>query len=321
MGDRMRRRGKRPRRQTRTRWLLVAVMTLLGGVAGYLATGQLEPVYQATTTLMVGDLTTSADIKASDMDTSLSLSNAYATLMRSETVLGPVVRDLGLSTSWNELRNRVHVSPNVGGVPTIRVTVFDTTPRSALTIVRAVATQTVDLSPSAAGVESESVAFAAIQADELKAAIQRAQSDLNELEAELTSTTTAGGRAAAQSRIVEQTNLIADLQTNYLAFAQTVAAHRPSNHVEVLEPAFVAQTPLRPHRTVNAGLGAGIGMLLGLAIAVRPRRAHPDVADAASRDTANGKVREGSQGAPDLPPRPGEDEVDPWLRELAERDD
>jgi capsular polysaccharide biosynthesis protein len=303
------------------RWLLVGVLTVLGGVAGYAATADLPPVYQATTTLIVGDLISSPDIHAADIDTSLTLSNAYGTLIRSETVLSPVIDDLGLHTSWTELRNRVHVSANVGGVPLITVTVSAETPRSALAIVRAVATQTVALAPSGTGGEDAGLGFGLTQVDELKGAIVKAERRLHQLEAERDATTSVGGRAALESRINEQTRLITDLQANYATFAQTMAANRPSNHVGVLETASVTPSPLRPHRTINSGLGAGIGLLIGVAITVRPRRSRMDVVGTMRAPSRGGGGRALSAESPPLPPEPGERVLDPWVRELAREED
>jgi capsular polysaccharide biosynthesis protein len=295
--------------------ILTVVLVIAGGVTGYLVTGELEPVYQATTTLMVGDLTSDAEVSAADIDTSLSLATAYATLMRSATVLSPVIAQLRLPTTWTALRDHVHVTPDNGGVPTIELTVFQPSPRSALTIARAVAAQTVALAPGDLGVAATGADFAASQAEELKTSIQQTQARLHHLERLAASTASPTERASIDARIAQQTNALSNLQTNYLAFAQTVSAERSSNQVSILEPAAVTKVPLRPHRTINAGLGAGIGLLLGVALTVRPPRRRVDEVDDGDRPVDGEAVVE-RRRTPSLPPGPGERQLDPWIREL-----
>jgi capsular polysaccharide biosynthesis protein len=311
MGLRMTRADRRRRRAVVGR-ILTVILVIAGGVAGYLVTGELQPAYQATTTLMVGDLTSDAEVSAADIDTSLSLATAYATLIRSATVLSPVITQLQLPTTWSVLRNQVHVTPDNGGVPTITVEVIDPNPRAALAIARAVAAQTVALAPGDAGIEASGTEFASEQADRLETAIRQAQTRLRTLERQARATASPGQRASIDAQITQQTNALSNLQANYLAFTQTVTATRSSNKVSVLEPAAVTKVPLRPHRTVNAGLGAGIGLLLGVALTVRPPRRRVD----GDERTADGDGVAERRRAPSLPPRPGERQLDPWIREL-----
>ncbi len=120
-------------RRITVRWtLLIVACTLMGALAGGLASRDIAPTYAANTSVLVGSLERS-DL-GSEFPTSAMVTAIYARLIRSGAVLDPVIANLGLATDTQELRDRVHVDVAPNEVPIITVTVYARSWAEALAI-------------------------------------------------------------------------------------------------------------------------------------------------------------------------------------------
>ena len=92
-------------------WWLVALMTVVAGATGYFYSTSQPPVYQASSTIIVGQSIQSTDLSSADILTSERLGRTYAEIALQPVVLQAVVERLSLQDSWQSLRSRVSLSP------------------------------------------------------------------------------------------------------------------------------------------------------------------------------------------------------------------
>jgi uncharacterized protein involved in exopolysaccharide biosynthesis len=289
-------------------WLLVPLLAAMGGATAYLGSGEIESVYQATTTLLVGDVTEAPNLTKSDIEASDSLAETYGRLLRSQPVLGSVTQELGLQMPWEELKDRVHVDLGANEIPLIIISVSASSPAEARTIAAAIADRIVAISPSGTGRsdEDDSHAFASRQARELERTIGREEQRISRLETALAAASTPQERGRIQSEIREHVDLVIDLQGNYTSLVQLASAGGSPNSLQVLQPAQAGTAPIRPDVEVITALGAALGALAGIAIAygLRVRRGH---------GIRHVIYQTGDGAIPVVA-------LDPWVRELTDPD-
>jgi capsular polysaccharide biosynthesis protein len=92
-------------------WWLAALMTVAVGAAGYFYSSNEQPVYRATTTIIVGQSIQASDPTTADLLLSERLARTYSDIARRQPILQGVVDGLKLQDSWQGLRGRVKVSP------------------------------------------------------------------------------------------------------------------------------------------------------------------------------------------------------------------
>lgn len=137
----------------RKRWLVIALLALLGGAAGYASTARDTPLYRSTSTVY---LTTSRGDSISELSQganyTANLMQTYARMVTEPVVLEPVIERLGLSMSPRTLGRLVTAQAPLN-LYLIDVSVTNSDPAQAAAIANAIAVQlssTVrDLSPTA----------------------------------------------------------------------------------------------------------------------------------------------------------------------------
>lgn len=248
------------------RWLLLVLGAAIGGLVGYTLSQTQQPVYEATTTLIVGRMTTDTNVERADILLSEQLVPTYANLVRRRPVLENVVTQLQLPESWLALKERVRVRP-IEGTQLFEINVTASSSAQAVAIADAIAYQIVLLSPaSARTIADESTkAFINRRLENLQKYIDAGQQQLDELEAEQAAMI--GVLPAVREELREtiqtlQAN-ITDWDNSYsrlLAFTREAQA---SNQLVIIEMATANPFPLRP-RTELVTL---VALILGLGLA------------------------------------------------------
>ncbi|WP_328666620.1 polysaccharide biosynthesis tyrosine autokinase [Streptomyces sp. NBC_00322] len=127
------------------RWHVIALVTVLGTVAGVLASVLVTPEYRATTTLFVS---LQADTNTSQLNEGNSFAQArvqsYADVAESPAVTGPVVKSLGLTMTSAQLADRIEAEAPLNTV-LVRLTVTDTDAARAALISNSVARRFADV--------------------------------------------------------------------------------------------------------------------------------------------------------------------------------
>ena len=93
---------------TLRRWWLVVPLTLFAAGVAFAVSLSITPVYRASTSVLVGGGLDDTSVSADDIDVSEHLTLTYADMVGRQPVLQGVVDSLGLRTTWQQLRTRVH---------------------------------------------------------------------------------------------------------------------------------------------------------------------------------------------------------------------
>jgi capsular polysaccharide biosynthesis protein len=249
-------------RSRRTRIAAIAIaIVLAGAAAGALATRAIAPTYAATTTVLVGSLDRASI--ANDFDVSTGVAGLYGNLIRSEAVLGPVIRRLGLPTDPEELRDRVHVDLDPNGIPIIAITTYADSPAEAVAIAQGITDRMTELGgPGLAQSPSASTTSAA---NDLEAAIRSAERRLARLERRA-KTAPPKAQVRLERGIESQSTLLMTLQDDFRR--STEAPRGGANQLQILRSAEAKGGEIRPRVAIDAALGAATAVLAAAAVAL-----------------------------------------------------
>lgn len=246
------------------RWWVVALFALLFGALGYVISSRQTPVYQATTSLLVGRSIQSADVSRFDLQTSQQLAETYADLARRQPVLQRTIDELGLDTSWGQLRSRVRAGVS-GNTQLLEIRVEADSPEEAVVIADEVARQLILLSPTGAETEQqqEAQAFANQRVVELRQKIEDGQQQLEGMEAELLAASPTKDVSQLNDRITALEALISRWESSYLELLSLSDASGKANNLAVLEPAQASSKPVRPKPKLSIIIATLVGAVLG----------------------------------------------------------
>jgi len=123
----------------RKRWLIVIALPIIAAlVSGIISFFVIQPVYQASTTLIVGKKAEAGQVASQMLDNSvlqanLQLAKTYATIAQSRTVEQNVIKDLNLSLTVAQLDSLISINP-VKTTEILEIQVTNTDPELAATI-------------------------------------------------------------------------------------------------------------------------------------------------------------------------------------------
>ena len=123
----------------RKRWVLVVVLPLIAALtSGIISFYIIKPVYQASTTLIVGKKAVDGVAAAQMLDNNVLLANqqlakTYATIAQSRTVEQNVIKALNLSMTVEELNGLITINP-VKTTEILEIQVTNTDPAIATSI-------------------------------------------------------------------------------------------------------------------------------------------------------------------------------------------
>ncbi len=247
-------------------WWLIALCAILAAGASFVVNRSTPPVYQASTTLMVGQIIQDPNPNTQDMSTSERLAQTYAEIARRQPILQATVKALGLDTSWEELRERVSVNL-VRNTQLIEIRVMDTDPQRAKVTADEIARQLILQSPTQQDKEREGHRqFVTAQLADLQAKIEAGQAEIAELEKSLAVAFNAEQMQNIRAQITALQNQVNIWQANYaslLSFLQEGV----TNYISVVEPATVPMVPISPRTRTNILMAAMVGIMLGAGFA------------------------------------------------------
>lgn len=251
------------------KWLwLIVVVTLVAGGASYYTTNQLPRLYQSTATIMIGQSFQKNNPSAGDIATGSLLADTYIQLVGTSAVLRGVIQELGLenSVAVSDLRATVSASA-VEHTQFIQIRATSSDPKRAARIANAVADQLILLGPASSNNDLEKQRdFIRGQIQDLEGKIQKAETDIADLEESLKNTTSVREVSDKRAEIDRLRGQIAQYQQNYTQF---VSYLEPSsqNTLSVLESAEPPLAPFAPNLILNVVLAAVVGLLLATAVA------------------------------------------------------
>lgn len=242
------------------RWSwFIALFTLLAGMAAYVVSQQITPIYEASTTLLVRQASANGSSDLNALRASESLATSYAALLVKRPVLNSVIANLKLKTDSVELAKRVKVDP-VQNTQLIVLTIQDSNPQHAADIANEITqvfiqqNREVQASPFEASKES-----LLQQLDQIQTQIDGVQNNINAL-----------GIPGSPEQLAEQSQLqalLAQYQSSYSTVFKSLADVRlaeaqSSDNIFIVEPAIATETPVQPMIRLNILLASIIGAML-----------------------------------------------------------
>jgi len=119
-------------------WLLLLLLVLAVTTSGVVSFFILTPVYEASTTLLVGKTTEGAQIIYQDIQLNRQLVKTYGEIAKSSTVANDIISQLNLRLTTVQLKEKIDVR-QVGDTEIISISVRDESPEHAAFLANGVA--------------------------------------------------------------------------------------------------------------------------------------------------------------------------------------
>jgi succinoglycan biosynthesis transport protein ExoP len=249
-------------------WWLFLLCTVLGAATSFAVSQSTIPIYQSTTTLMVGQSLQMADPSTSDFATSEKLALTYSEIARRQPVLQATVETLNLPFGWQQLRDNVGVRI-VQGTQLIEISIKDTVPERAQATADELARQLIRQSPTSPenATSAQYKEFVQRQLGDLQSKIDEAGARLVELEQDLTTAFSGEEAQKIQDQMTTLQSQIDTWQSNYAQLLGFLGQASP-NYLSVVEPAQFPKGPIQPRTSQNVLLAAVVGLVIAGGVAI-----------------------------------------------------
>jgi capsular exopolysaccharide synthesis family protein len=242
-------------------WLLLACVTVSIGV-GYVTTLWTPRVYQATTTLMIGEAVHQANPEARDIYLSQQLAKTYARIVQRQPLLDSAAQALGLDYTPAIDAVSAHLIANT---QLLEISVRDTVPEHAQALADEIARQLILQSPTGREA-SQHEAFIQQRLSGLEATIRQTEENIAEEQARLEAAS--GARAIQQHKdnIVALERRLTSYEASYAALLTSTQGE--PNYIIVVEPATLPTRPVKLNLVtlLLSATAAGLGLALGIAV-------------------------------------------------------
>jgi capsular exopolysaccharide synthesis family protein len=247
-------------------WLFLISMLLATGVS-FVASQSTTPIYQSTTTVMVGQSLKSTDPSTSDFLTSEKLAQTYSEIARRQPVLQATIEALNLPFTWQQLKGNVSVRL-VQGTQLLEISVKDTLPSRAQAIADELALQLIRQSPTSAEnvTTAQYTEFVQRQLGDLQIKIDEGEARLASLERDLGTALSSEEAGKIQDQAATLQAQINTWQSNYAQLLDYLGQTSP-NYLSVVEPAQLPQSPIQPKTRQNVLLAAIVGLMIAGGVA------------------------------------------------------
>jgi len=245
------------------RWLwLILLATGIAAGTSYFATRQMPRVYQASTTLVVGQSLQNPNPNTELLNISQQLAQTYAQIATTDPFLQNALDDLRIPTTTDRLREQVNAR-NIPGTALIEIRVVDTDPLRAQALANELGRQLVLYSPAAKEQNDPQREFVQNQVDEIQRNIEQAQLKIKGLQSSIKLSYDSAIITDTQNQIDTLQTRISGWQQSYAGFLNYLAPRAP-NYVSVIDPARLPARPIAPNVPLYVLSSAAIGMLMAL---------------------------------------------------------
>ena len=249
------------------RWWLVGLAVALAVTAAYVLSKRQSPVYQATTSLIVGQTIQSIDLTARDIQISAQLALVYADMARRQPVLQAVVETLGLNMTWRELKPQVSVNL-IKEINVLEITAEGPSPEAARAIANELARRLILLSPTALENQEPDAneRFVLERLTALRTRIEEGQEKLKALEAAVVTAESAAEARTLQDEIILLEGFLSDWEGNYAQLLALAGQDQSANYLAVIEAAQAYPYPVKPNLYLNMFVAALLGIAFALGV-------------------------------------------------------
>ena len=238
-------------------WLMLACVVVAAG-SSYIGTRGMPRIYQATTTVMVGQTMQQANPTSSDLYISQQLAQTYAQMVQRQPILSGAAQALRLE--YIPAAETISTQ-QVPGTQLLEISVRDTIPQRAQALADEIANQLILQSPTARE-ESERQTFVQQRLAGLEENIRLTEEKIAEEQAKLEAANSARAIQQHQDNITALEQRLSTYESTYASFLMSVQGG--TNYISIIEPATLPTRPISPNVAETVLLAAAIG--LGLAV-------------------------------------------------------
>lgn len=234
---------------------LIALVTIIAGLASFLISQRMTPIYSASTTLYINEAPSTKATDYNSIITSERISGTYSKMLTTRPVLEEVAGRLGLDV--DSFIKDITVSP-VRDTTLIDITVESPNPQQAADI----ANELTDVFSSQ--VQSIQAERFSLSKDSLQNQIADMETQIDQATSDLATEDDPGVRASLETKITQYrsiySNLLLSLEQIRLSEAQSVST------VIQVDPATVPTIPISPQVLRNTALAAIVGFMLAIGL-------------------------------------------------------
>ncbi len=237
-------------------WWLLLLATVLAGATSFLVAERQPKVYQSRTTLVVGQTINQPNPSTGDVFLAEQLAAMYADMALREPVRQATMQALKLD--WLPDYN----ARALANTQIIEITVNDTDPTRAKIVAAELANQLILRSPTSSGQsDQDRQKFINDQLATLQQQIKDTQAEIQKLNLQLGSLSSARDIADTQNQITALETKATTLQSTYASLLATTNQNA-TNTLSIFEPAETPSTPISPSPSKVVLLAMLIGLVL-----------------------------------------------------------
>lgn len=234
---------------------LIALVTIIAGLASFLISQRMTPIFSASTTLYINEAPSTKATDYNSIITSERISGTYSKMLTTRPVLEEVAARLGINVE--SFLNDVTVSP-IRDTTLIQINVESPDPQMATNIANELT------AVFAAQVKSIQAERFSVSKESLQNQIADMEAQIDQATADLTTELDAGVRASLETKITQYRSIYSNLLLSYeqirLSEAQSVST------VIQVDPATVPNKPISPQVFRNTALAAIVGFMLAVGL-------------------------------------------------------
>ena len=240
-------------------WLLMACVLVASG-SSYVGTLQMPRIYQATTTVVVGQGLKNANPDYQDLFMAERLAQTYGEMAKRRPVLSGAAEALGLQ--YVPSSGSISTEP-VKGTQLLEIRVRDSDAQRARALADEIARQLILQSPTGGGEEEQRRAFVEQQLQELEGRIQAVGDEIDSEREKLASANSARAIQQYQANIAALEQKTISYQSTYASLL--IHFQGSANYLTIIESATTPTVPISPNVQQTVVLAAAIGLALAVA--------------------------------------------------------
>jgi capsular exopolysaccharide synthesis family protein len=240
-------------------WWLVVASTLVATVSGYIGVSRMPRIYQATTTVIVGQGLQSANPNSQDLYISQQLAQTYREMVVRRPILSGAAEALGLSYVPRSEDVSAWLVP---GTQLMGIAVRDTDPERARALADAIVQQLILATPNEVAEDQARQAFVRTQLTNLEQSIQATEEEIWAEQVKLDAANSARAIQQYQTNIAALQEKLSSYQATYSTLLSSVEGR--TNYISVFEPASTPRRPISPNVMQTVAMAAAIGMALAV---------------------------------------------------------
>lgn len=239
-------------------WWLVVASTLVATAASFFALQRTPRIYEATTTVIIGQSIDNPNPTYADLSISQQLAQTYREMVLRQPILSGAAEALGLSYTPSPANVSAQL---VAGTQLMEIRVRDTDPERARALADAVAQELIKQTPEfkEGQVRQE---FIQERLTNIEQSIKETEQEIVDEQKKLEAANSARAIQQYQSNIAAMEQKLSTYQSDYAAYLQTV--ENRTNYISVFQLAATPSRPISPRVPETLLLAAAIGLVLAL---------------------------------------------------------